>query len=89
MSDRKRTSPIRDPSFRPMMRSLAIELAIYAPLVTIYFLIIISFAKDLLLHIYYELPVVYSIATLLLIVAQGVLLEALTSWLLRKIGLRY
>jgi hypothetical protein len=89
MNDRKKPSSQKDPSFKPLMRSLGIELAIYAPLVTIYFLIVISFAKDLLLRIYYELPVVYSIVTLLLIVAQGVLLEALTSWLLRKIGLRH
>jgi hypothetical protein len=88
MSERKRTSLPRDPSFKPMMRSLGIELLVYAPLVTIYFLIVIYFAKDLLLRIYYELPVVYSVVTLLVIVAQGVLLEALTSWLLRKIGLR-
>ncbi len=78
----------KDPSFKPLMRSLALELAIYGPLVTIYFFIVLYFAKDLLLKIYYEMPVIYSIVTLLVIVAQGVLLEALTSWLLRRIGLR-
>jgi hypothetical protein len=82
-------TPQKDPSFKPMMRSLALELIIYGPLVTIYFLIVIYFGKDLLLRIYAEQPVFYSIVTLSVIVAQGVLLEALTSWLLRKIGLRH
>lgn len=89
MTEERNTGNTKDPSFRPMMRSLALELAVYAPLVTVYFLIVITFAKDLLLKIYYEMPVVYSIVTLLVIVAQGVVLEALTSWLLRRIGLRH
>jgi hypothetical protein len=89
MNDRKISTTQRDPSLKPMMRSLGLELVVYAPLVTIYFLLVITFAKDLLLQIYYEMPVIYSIVTLLVIVAQGVLLEALTSWLLRKIGLRH
>ena len=89
MNDRKKSSSQKDPSFKPMMRSLALELAIYGPLVTIYFLLILAFARDLLLRMYNEMPVVYSVVTLLMIVGQGVLLEALTSWLLRKIGLRY
>jgi hypothetical protein len=88
MPEGKKTNLTKDPSFKPMMRSLALELVIYAPLVTIYFFLVLLFAKDLLLKIYYEMPVIYSVVTLLVIVAQGVLLEALTSWLLRKIGLR-
>jgi hypothetical protein len=88
MPEEKKTHFTKDPSFKPMMRSLALELAIYSPLVTIYFFLVLLFAKDLLLKIYYEMPVIYSVVTLLVIVAQGVLLEALTSWLLRKIGLR-
>ena len=88
MAEGKKTDSPKDPSFKPMMRSLALELAIYGPLVTIYFFIVLLLAKDLLLKIYYEMPVIYSIVTLLVIVAQGVLLEALTSWLLRRIGFR-
>ncbi|NIM93243.1 MAG: hypothetical protein GTO18_05975 [Anaerolineales bacterium] len=81
--------PIRsDPSFRPLMRSLAIELAIYAPLVTIYFFVVIRFLKEPLVRLYQENLTVYAIATLVVIVIQGVLLEMLTSWLLRRIGLR-
>jgi hypothetical protein len=89
MSNRSTPPQQSDPSFGPMMRSLMLELIIYGPLVTIYFLIVIFFGKDLLLKIYAQQPLLYSIVTLAVIVAQGVLLEALTSWLLRKIGLRH
>ncbi|OGO18048.1 MAG: hypothetical protein A2Z14_02625 [Chloroflexi bacterium RBG_16_48_8] len=89
MTGRKNISHVKDPSFKPMMRSLALELMIYGPLVTIYFLVVFAFAKDLLVRMYHEILVVYSVVALLMIVAQGVLLEALTSWLLRKIGLRH
>jgi len=89
MSGRKNLLTQSDPSFKPMLRSLALELVIYGPLVTLYFLLIFAFARDLLVSIYHEMPVVYSIVALLMIVGQGVLLEALTSWLLRKIGLRH
>jgi hypothetical protein len=77
-----------DPSFEPLMRSLAIELAIYAPLVALYFFIVLRLAWGFLSRLYVESPVEYSIVALLIIIGQGVLLEALTSWLLRRIGLR-
>jgi hypothetical protein len=77
-----------DPSIKPILRSIAIEILIYIPLAAIYTLVVLALAKDLLLQIYFELPTVYAIVTLLAILAQGVLLEAFTSWILRKIGLR-
>lgn len=77
-----------DPSFKPLMRNLSIELAIYAPLVTIYYLLVLQFAKTPLVRLYYETPVIYATVAILTIVGQGVLLEALTSWLIRRIGLR-
>jgi hypothetical protein len=70
------------------MRSLSIELAIYAPLVTVYFILIVQFAKEPLVDLYHQSPVLYAIIATVVIIAQGVLLEAMTSWLLRKIGLR-
>lgn len=79
----------RDPSFGPLMRSLAIEAVFYAPLVVGYFLLLRTFAKEPLFQLYNEMPVAYAIAGTILIVGQGVLLEALTSWLLRRIGLRH
>jgi hypothetical protein len=46
------------------------------------------FAKEPLVRLYHETPVLYAMVAGLVIVGQGVLLEALTSWLLRRIGLR-
>ncbi len=79
----------RDPSFGPLMRSLAIEAVFYAPLVVFYFLLLRAFVREPLFQLYKEIPVAYAIAGTILIVGQGVLLEALTSWLLRRIGLRH
>lgn len=79
----------RDPSFGPLMRSLAIEAVIYAPLVVFYFLLLRTFVREPLFQLYQEMTVAYAVAGTILIVGQGILLEALTSWLLRKIGLRH
>lgn len=70
------------------MRSLALELCIYAPLVTVYFIVVLHFAKDPLIQLYQEGSTSYAFITLILILVQGVLLEVFTSWLLRRIGLR-
>lgn len=88
MKNLKQIKPSKDPSFIPMMRSLALELLIYAPLVTLYFLLFLFFTKDRLAMLFERSPITYAIIATLAIVGQGVLLEMLTSWLLRKIGLR-
>jgi hypothetical protein len=84
----QKTTEQTDPSFKPLMRSLALELFIYAPLVTIYFIIVMHFAKEPLIQLYEQGSKSYAFLTLILILMQGVLLEAFTSWLLRRIGLR-
>ena len=88
MPEKSETTKQVDPSFKPLMRNLSLELVIYAPLVTLYFFIFMRFAKEPLVRLYHETPVLYAIAAGLVIIGQGVLLEALTSWLLRRIGLR-
>lgn len=70
------------------MRSMALELAIYGPLVTIYFLLFLHFLEDPFILLYQQNPGLYAFASTLAIVLQGVLLERLTSWLLRRVGLR-
>jgi len=89
MPERQNPLQTTDPSFKPILRSIALEIIIYIPLATAFFILLLAFTKDQLLKFYYEMPVVYAIVTLLVILAQGVLLEALTSWVLRKIGLRH
>jgi hypothetical protein len=78
-----------DPSFKPLMRSLALELVIYVPSVTLYFIPVLMFSKGPLVRLYNEMPVTYAIIGTLMVLGQGVLLEAFTSWLLRRIGIRH
>jgi len=71
------------------MKSLTLELVIYGPLVTLYFLIVLRTANDWLTNLYTASSTKYAVVAVLLIVGQGVMLEMLTSWLLRRIGLRH
>ena len=77
-----------DPSLRPLLRSLLLELAIYIPLVVAYFLIVLRFANRYLTELYYRDIVLYAIVATSAIVMQVLLLERLTAWLLRRFGLR-
>ncbi|TFH36522.1 MAG: hypothetical protein E4G99_04775 [Anaerolineales bacterium] len=77
-----------DPSFRPLLRSLVLELAIYTPLVLLYFLLILRFANQYLTDLYTSNLKLYAIVATAAIIIQAVLLERLTAWLLRQFGLR-
>lgn len=88
MSDERPALPTRDPSLRPMLRSLLIELAIYTPLVVLYFILFIHFAAQPLFEVYQTSTVAYAILATGAILAQGVLLERFTAWLLNRFGLR-
>jgi hypothetical protein len=89
MSGNSESSHRIDPSFVPLMRSLALELVIYGPLVTLYFFIVLRTANDWLTSLNNTSSTAFAVVSVLLIVGQGVMLEILTSWLLRRIGLRY
>ncbi len=78
-----------DPSIRPLLRSLLIEIVIYIPLVGLFFVLVLRYASPHLTRLYHENLTAYAVLALVLIIAQGTLLELLTSWLLRKIGLRH
>jgi len=80
--------PEADPSLQPLIRSLLAELLIYTPLVILYFLLILRVAENYLARLYLQAPLPYAVAAIVAIVGQGVLLEWLTSWLLRQFGLR-
>ncbi len=77
-----------DPSLRPLLRSLLLELAIYAPLVVLYFLLVLRYANDFLTELFNRDTILYAVVATVAIVAQAVLLERLTAWLLRRFGLR-
>ncbi|HEY44556.1 MAG TPA: hypothetical protein G4O11_11305 [Anaerolineae bacterium] len=89
MSSNSESSSRIDPSFVPLMRSLALELAIYGPLVTLYFFIVLRTANDWLTSLYSTSSTAFALVSVILIVGQGAMLEMLTSWLLRRFGLRY
>lgn len=86
--DGEKRFPVGDPSLQPLLRSLLAELAIYTPLVIVYYLLILRVAERYLADLYQEAPLPYAAAALAAIVIQGVLLERLTSWLVRRFGLR-
>lgn len=78
----------KDPSFRPLLLSLAIEILIYVPFVTLYFFFILKYAEAWLFDLYSVSKGWYAVMAILLITGQGIILEALTSWLIRRFGLR-
>ncbi len=80
--------PPRDPSLGPLLRSFLLEIAIYAPLVVLYFLLILRFANHRLTDLFLNNPRLYAFVATAAIVGQGVLLEWLTSLLVRRFGLR-
>jgi len=89
MSDSSTSVPKQDPSWQPLLRSILLEIAIYVPVVAAYFWLILRFAGDRFASLYQESLTLYAIAATLAIVIQGALLEVLTSWLLRRFGLRH
>jgi len=63
--------------------SFLLELVVYAVFVTVYFLLVLDFLGPGLCRLYQTNKTTYAVVALLLIIAQGVLLELLTSALLR------
>ena len=63
--------------------SFLFELVAYAVLVTGYLILVLGFAGSTLWNLYQTNKTTYAVVALVLIVAQGVLLEMLTSGLLR------
>ena len=69
------------------MRNFLIELILYGMLLTVYFYFVLSYLGRPLFDLFHLNPLAYAGATLLLIVAQSVLLERVTSYLIRWLGL--
>jgi hypothetical protein len=73
---------------RPLIRNFAIEMVLYGVLVTIYYLIVLRLLSEPLDRLFENNMPVYAISALLLIVAQSVLLERVTTFLLDRLGLQ-
>lgn len=65
------------------LRTFAIELAIYAVLVTAYFFLVLHLLGEWLYHLETQHRVVYALVALLLIAGQAVALDAVTTLLFR------
>ena len=72
---------------RVMVRNFAIELIIYSILVVAYFVVALRLLGKSLAGLFHSNLTTYAFVSLGLIVAQGVLLDALTSFLLDRLNL--
>jgi hypothetical protein len=65
------------------LRAFLIELAVYAVFVTGYFFLVLHYLSDWLQDLHLHHVKIYAVATIVLIIGQAVLLESVTTWLLR------
>ena len=72
---------------RSLIRNFIIEVLVYGLLVLGYFLLVLRFLGEPLAKLYTNNLVLYAFVALGLILAQGVVLEAVTSFLLNRLGL--
>lgn len=70
-----------------MIGSFAVELVIYSVLVVAYFLVVLRLLGDPLYRLYSSSTLLYAFLALGLIVAQAVLLEVVTSFIMGLLGL--
>ena len=85
MAKTKKIDNISD--LRMLIRNFLIELILYGILVVMYFLISMRYLNDFLSSMFHNNLVLYAFLALILIVAQGVLLDSLTSFLLNQLKL--
>lgn len=72
---------------RHLIRNFAIEIILYGILVAIYFFLVLRTLSPWLTTLYDENLTLYAVVALLLIVAQSVVLEWITAFLVERLGL--
>ena len=65
------------------LRAFLVELAVYGVFVTGYFFLVLHYLSDWLQNLHLHHVQIYAVATILLVIGQAVLLESVTTWLLR------
>jgi hypothetical protein len=70
-----------------LIRNLVIEMVVYALLLVGYFYAVLRFLGDFLTQLFRDQLVVYGFLGLVLIVAQALILELLTSYFIRLLRL--
>jgi hypothetical protein len=74
-------------NIRILIRNLAIEFVVYGILLIIYFFAVLRFLGDFLTQLFHDQLDIYAFLGLGLIVVQAVLLETITSYLIRLLRL--
>jgi hypothetical protein len=67
------------------LRAFLVELGVYAVFVTAYFLLVLHFLAGWLQDLHLHHVKIYASVAIVLIIGQAVLLESITTWLLRLI----
>ena len=65
------------------LRAFGLELFIYAVLVTVYFFLVLQYLSGWLQELHLHHAKLYASVAILVIIGQAVLLESITTWLLR------
>lgn len=65
------------------LRAFLVELALYAVFVTAYFFLVLHFLSGWLQELHLHHVKLYATVTILLIIGQAVVLEGVTTWLMR------
>lgn len=73
---------------KQFLKSFLLELVVYGVLVTVYFFAVLHFLGGWLEQLFVAKKKTYAVVALLLIIGQGVLLESLTTWLLKFLRFR-
>jgi hypothetical protein len=74
-------------NLRILVRNIIIEILVYGVLLVIYFFVVLQYLGDFLTNIFETRLFIYSLLGLGLIVAQAVVLEMVTSYLIRLLRL--
>ena len=72
---------------RTLVRNFLIELVIYSVLIVVYFLVVLRWLAEPLARLFDSNLTLYALVALVLIVAQGVLLAWVTSFIIEQSGL--
>lgn len=83
----QRKSAVQAHQRRVLLRNFLIEVVVYGLLVVVYFLVALRWLAEPLNGLFHDRRVTYAVLSLALILAQGVVLEYLTSFLLEQLRL--
>lgn len=75
------------PNLRKLVRNFIIELAVYGVLLVVYFFAVLQFLGGMLSNLFLNNMTLYAFVGLILIITQAVVLEAVTSFLIRLLHL--